>query len=355
MTMTTTPTDTRPAASENTHMRAVTQDAYGTSDVLRVEVVERPTIASDEVLIEVHAAGVDRGTEHLMTGEPYLIRLLGYGLLKPKQPVPGLDVAGVVVQVGQAVMRFAVGDEVFGIANGAFAEFAAAKQDKLSHKPRSVSFEAAAVSAVSGITALQALTDVGKVEAGQRVLVIGASGGVGTFAVQLATALGATVDGVAGTRNLELVRSLGAEHVFDHTQSDIADIGKRYDLVIDTGGLNPIRNLRKLLSENGTLVIVGGEDGNRFTGGISRQLRAVMLSPFVNQRLAMFMSTEHHSFIDRLGNHLESGAVVPAISGRFDLVDTAQALHLFETGQASGKSVINIATSVSERGAGERS
>jgi NADPH:quinone reductase-like Zn-dependent oxidoreductase len=336
------PTTHNKEAQPSPQVLAITQDRYGSCDVLQFGLVDRPTIAADEVLIEVRGAGVDRGTEHLMTGTPYLIRLLGYGLFKPKQQVLGFDVAGTVVEVGSAVVRFGVGDEVFGIAKGAFAEYAAAKQDKLAMKPSNISFESAAVSAVSGITALQALTDVGKVEAGQRVLIVGASGGVGSFAVQLAKALGAKVDGVASAPNLELVRSLGADHAFDHRQTDLVDIEERYDLVLDVGGRNPIRKLRKVLAKRGTLVIVGGENGNRFTGGISRQLRAVMLSPFIAQRLTMFISTEHHSFIDRLAEYLKSGTVVPAISGRFDLVDTAEAIRLYETGEASGKSVINI-------------
>ncbi len=324
------------------HMRAVTQDRYGSSDVLSVSSIERPSIATDEVLIGVRAAGVDRGTEHLMTGTPYLIRLLGYGFLKPKQRVPGLDVAGTVVAVGTAVTRFRVGDEVFGIATGSFAEYAAAKEDKLVLKPTTVSFEAAAASSVSGITALHALTNVGRLEAGHRVLVVGASGGVGTFAVQLAKTFGATVDGVAGTRNVDLVRSLGADHVYDHSHSTLADITDRYDLVIDIGGRNPVRKLRRVLTKRGTLVIVGGEDGNRFTGGTSRQLRALMWSPFVAQRLTTFMSPEHHSLIERLAEHLASGAVTPAIHGRFELADAADALRLFETGEASGKSVLTM-------------
>ncbi|MCA9823350.1 MAG: NAD(P)-dependent alcohol dehydrogenase [Dehalococcoidia bacterium] len=323
-------------------MRAVTQDRYGSSDVLQVGMVERPDIATDEVLIEVHAAGVDRGTEHLMTGKPYLIRLLGFGFRRPKQRVLGSDVAGTVIEIGSAVTRFKVGDEVFGVAEGSFAEYAAAKQEKLALKPSGVSFEAAAVTAVSGITALQALTDVGKVKPGQRVLVIGASGGVGTFAVQLARTLGATVDGVAGARNLELVRSLGAEHVYDHRQTALADITERYDLVLDIGGQNPLRSLRGVLAERGTLVIVGGEDGDRFTGGIGRQLRAMILSPFVAHRLTAFISKVHQSSIEQLAGHLASGSVIPAIAGRFDLAETAQAIRLFEIGKASGKSVINV-------------
>ncbi len=214
----TTPTDTLPAT-----MRAIVQRSYGSADQLELAIVDRPAIAADEVLIEVHAAGVDRGVWHLMTGSPYLIRIAGFGLTKPKQPIQGLDVAGRVVAVGSDVTRFSPGDEVFGIASGSFAEYAAAKEDKLARKPSTATFEQAAASAISGITALQALTDVGKVQAGQHVLVIGASGGVGTFAVQLAKALGAQVTGVASTAKLDLVRSLGADHVVDYTSEDATD------------------------------------------------------------------------------------------------------------------------------------
>ncbi len=323
-------------------MQAVVQRAYGGADVLTVDTIERPAIGADQVLIEVHAAGVDRGTWHLMTGMPYLVRLAGYGLTKPKQPVPGLDVAGRVVDVGSAATRFEIGDEVFGIADGSFAEYAAASEDKLAHKPANVDFAEAAASAVSGITALQALTDVGQVEAGQRVLVIGASGGVGTFAVQLAKALGATVDGVAGTDNVEMVRSLGADHVIDHRQEDLTATDRRYDLVLDIGGRNSLSRLRRLLTPNGTLVIVGGEGGNRITGGVGRQVRAMLLSPFIGQRLTTFMSTEHHSFMDRLAEHLSSGAIVPTIGARFELADAPEAMRRMEAGRTGGKSVITV-------------
>jgi NADPH:quinone reductase-like Zn-dependent oxidoreductase len=323
-------------------MRAITQDRYGNSSVLTVANVDRPEIGSEQVLVEVVAAGIDRGTEHLMTGQPYLVRLAGYGLTKPKNPVPGLDVAGRVIAIGAAVTRFAVGDEVFGIANGSLAEFASADEDKLALKPSNISFEQASVSAVSGITALQSLTDVGGLEPGQTVLIIGASGGVGTFALQLAKALGGHVDGVAGKRNLELVRSLGAERVIDHQETRIADIDHEYDLVLDIGGRNSVHDLRKVVSKKGTLVIVGGENGNRITGGIGRQLLAMLLSPFVAQRLATFISKEHYSSMERLGTHLESGEVTPSIGARFDLDDTADAMRLMETGQLSGKTVIAI-------------
>jgi NADPH:quinone reductase-like Zn-dependent oxidoreductase len=333
---------TEPTATEAMTMRAVTQHQYGDSSVLRLDEVDVPSIEPNEVLIEVRAAAVDRGTEHLMTGRPWLVRLAGFGLLRPKQPVLGLDVAGVVRAVGDEVTRFAVGDEVFGIASGSFAEFTAASEAKLAKKPSDVTFEQAAASAVSGITALQALTDVGHLEPGQRVLVIGASGGVGTFAVQLARAVGGVVDGVAGTRNLPLVASLGAEHVFDHRTTAITDIPERYDLVLDIGGRNAIRELRRLLTPTGTLVFVGGENGNRVTGGVGRQLRAAVLSPFVSQRLTMFLSTEHHSYMERLAAHLDSGDVVPSIGARFPLEQAIDAVRQLESGRASGKTVIHV-------------
>ncbi len=323
-------------------MRAIIQTRYGTSEVLSVGTVERPAPSPDEVLIDVRAAAVDRGTCHLMTGTPYLIRLAGYGITKPKNPIPGLDVAGRVIAVGTNVTRFAPGDDVFGIANGSLAEFAVANEEKLSAKPANVSFEEAAASAVSGITALQALTDVGQVKPGQHVLIVGASGGVGSFAVQLAKALGAEVSAVASTRNLNLVRSLGADHAIDYTRHDFTLSDHRYDLILDIGGRNSVSRLRSVLTSTGTLVIVGGEGGNRITGGIGRQLRAVMLSPFVSQRLTMFISTEHHSYIDRLASFLQEGTVVPAIGACLPLERAATAIAKLEAGQASGKTVIVI-------------
>jgi len=251
------PTDTSLAST----MHAVTQRVYGSSAALATELIDRPRIANDEVLIEVEAAGLDRGVWHIMTGRPYLIRIMGYGFTKPKNPVLGLDVAGRIIEIGTDVTRFAVGDEVFGIAKGSFAEFAAAKQSRLVHKPTNVTFEQAAVSAVSGITALQALTTVGHLESGQHVLVIGASGGVGSFAVQLAKTLEATVTGVASGPKLAAVRALGADHVIDYTRCEIDDGGRHYDLIIDIGGRNKVSRLRRALTSTGTLVMVGGEGG----------------------------------------------------------------------------------------------
>lgn len=323
-------------------MRAVTQATYGSSEVLEFGTREVPSIKADEVLIEVVAAGIDRGVWHLMTGLPYLVRLAGYGVLKPKNPVLGMDAAGRVVKVGADVTRFVVGDEVFGFANGSFAEFASAKACKLAHKPANISFEQVAVSAVSGVTALQALTTVGQMQAGQHVLVIGANGGVGSFAVQLAKALGATVTGVASTAALDDVRRLGADHVIDYTTQDFVGLDHRFDLIIDTGGRNSLARLRTALTTKGTLVIVGGEDGNRFTGGIGRQLRGALTSPFIEQQLKFFICEESFESVNELGEYMAEGAVVPSISRRFPLEDVPVALAAMEAGMLSAKSVVTV-------------
>ncbi|HEY9409754.1 MAG TPA: NAD(P)-dependent alcohol dehydrogenase, partial [Jiangellaceae bacterium] len=219
-------------------MRAIVQSRYGGAGDLHLDHIDVPEVADSEVLVRVHAAGLDRGTWHLMTGKPYVMRIAGMGFKGPKDRVPGRDLAGVVEAVGSAVTKFAIGDEVYGIGRGAFAEHAVAPEDKLAHKPTRLSFEQAAVVPISAGTALQALTDEGHLEAGQSVLVIGASGGVGSYAVQLAKALGAEVTGVAGTEKLDLVRSLGADHVIDYTHADFADGTSRYDLILDIAG-NP--------------------------------------------------------------------------------------------------------------------
>jgi NADPH:quinone reductase-like Zn-dependent oxidoreductase len=278
-----------------------------------------------------------------MTGQPYLVRL-GFGLRRPKQPIPGLDVAGRVVAVGAASTRFRVGDEVMGIATGAYAEYAVAKEAKLAHKPERLSFADAAVVAISGGTALQALTDQGHVAPGERVLVLGASGGVGSYVVQLAVALGARVTGVASAAKADLVRDLGAERVIDYRSEDFAADGPVYDLIIDVGGRNPIRRLRKALTPDGRLVIVGGEDGNRLTGGIGQQLRGALMSPFIKQRLAFFLSKEALEYIEPLAEHLASGAVTPAIGQRFTLEEVPAAIAAMEVGTLTGKAVITVKT-----------
>lgn len=321
-------------------MRAIVQDAYGTADVLRLAQVAKPRIGEDEVLVEVRAAGLDRGTWHSMTGRPYLMRILGFGFRGPKNAVPGLDVAGTVAAVGSAVTRFEIGDEVFGISRGSFAEYAAVREDKLSRKPANLTFEEAAVVPISAGTALQALTDVGRIRPGQRVLVIGASGGVGSYAVQLAKAFEAEVTAVCSTAKLDLVRSLGADHVVDYTRQDFADGTTRYDLVLDIGGNSSLTRLRRALTSTGTLVIVGGEEGGRWTGGFGRTLRAPLLSPFVRQRLAMLASKERASDQERLVPLLESGAVTPSIDRSYPLDQVPEALRHLEAGDVRGKVVI---------------
>jgi len=318
-------------------MRAILQDAYGSADVLRLAEVHRPDVAVNEVLVEVRAAGVDRGTGHLLAGQPYLMRIIGFGFSRPKQRVPGLDVAGTVVAVGSGVTRFRLGDEVFGIGRGSFAEYTAAREDKLVHKPAGISFEQAAVVAVSGLAAIQGLR-AGRVHAGQKVLIIGASGGVGTYAVQLAKAFGAEVTGVCSTAKVDLVRSIGADHVIDYTTEDFADGVKCYDLILDIGGNSPLSRLRRALSPKGTLVIVGGE-GAKWTG-VGRQLRAVALSPFVNQRLTFFVSKHRQADLETLGRFVEAGQVTPMVDTVYPLAEVPDAIRHLETGQARGKIAI---------------
>jgi NADPH:quinone reductase-like Zn-dependent oxidoreductase len=322
-------------------MRAIVQDRYGTVDQWRLAQTTTPDIAPNEVLVKVRAVGLDRGTWHLMTGRAYLIRLLGFGLLRPKHRVPGLDMAGVVVAVGADVTRFKAGDEVFGISRGSFAEYAAAREEKLAHKPTNLSFTQAAVVPISGSTALQAVR-AAHVEAGQQVLVIGASGGVGTYAVQLAKAAGAQVTGVCSTSKIDLVRSLGADRVIDYTQSDFADGSQRYDVIIDIGGNSRLARLRRALTPTGTLVIVGGEQGGSVTGGFGRQLRAPVVSLFVSQRLAMLASKEHHSYLDALRPLIETGEVTPALDRTYPLPDAPDAMRRLEAGHARAKIAITI-------------
>lgn len=323
-------------------MRAIGQDRYGDADTLHNERIALPEINAREVLVHVHAAGLDRGTWHLMTGKPYLMRIAGMGLRGPKDRVPGRDLAGTVEATGSEVTRFAVGDEVYGVGRGSFAEYAVAREDKLARKPVNLSFERAAVVPISAGTALQALTDQGRLEGGQTVLVIGASGGVGSYAVQLAKALGAEVTGVAGTAKLDLVRSLGADHVIDYTHDDWADGTRHYDLVLDIAGNPGVSRLRRALTPTGTAVLVGGEDGGSLTGGMNRQLRALLLSPFVGQRFAMLVAKERASDLDRLADFLEDGTVTPTVDGTYPLDRVPEAMRRLAAGQVRGKVAITL-------------
>jgi NADPH:quinone reductase-like Zn-dependent oxidoreductase len=277
-----------------------------------------------------------------MTGLPYPIRLAGYGLRKPKTPVPGADLAGVVEAVGNHVTRFQPGDAVFGIGKGTFAGYARAPEDKLASKPANLTFEQAAVVAISGLPALQALRDHGRVEPGQKVLIIGASGGVGTYAVQLAKAFGAHVTGVCSTTKVDLVRSLGADHVIDYTRDDFAEGEQRYDVILDIGGNASLSRLRRALAPKGTLVIVGGEAGGRWLGGNDRQLRALLLSRFVGQKLTTFISKENHQDLLVLTELIEAGKVTPVTDRTYPLSEAPQAIRYVEEGHARGKVVITV-------------
>ena len=321
-------------------MRAIVQDAYGSADRLRLSKIGKPVITPGEVLVQVRAAGVDRGTCHLMRGEPYLMRILGFGFRRPKNRVPGLDVAGTVAAVGADVTRFQAGDEVLGIARGSFAEYAAAREDQLVAKPAGLSFEEAAVVAVSGLAALKGLC-TGRIAAGQKVLIIGASGGVGTYAVQLAKAFGAIVSGVASTAKVGLVRSLGADQVIDYTKEDFADSPQHYDLILDIGGNSGLSRLRRALTPKGTLVIAGGE--GRWTG-IGRQLRALALSPVVSQRLTMYVSTttKRQGDLEALLQQIEVGHLTPIVGQTYPLPEVPEAIRHLESGRAQGKIAITI-------------
>lgn len=333
-----------PRPTEAKTMRSVQQRRFCTDAgaVLSVETTAVPTPAADEVLIRVHAAGVDRGVWHLMAGLPYAVRAAGFGVRAPKTPTPGLDLSGTIVSIGADVDAFDVGDEVYGIGVGAYAEYAVAKASKLAPKPASIDHEHAAAVAISGLTALQAVRDQARVEPGHRVLVIGASGGVGSYAVQVAKAYGADVTGVASTAKLDLVRDLGADHVIDYTAGDFTDGPLRYDAIIDIGGNRRLRDLRRILADDGTLVIVGGEGGGKWLGGTDRQLRAMALSPFVSQRLGTFISSENGDDLLELNSLMEAGRVTPAVDRAFGLDDVVDAMEHLTAGRARGKVVLSI-------------
>jgi NADPH:quinone reductase-like Zn-dependent oxidoreductase len=321
-------------------MRAIVQDRYGSADVLRLDRIARPTAGAGQVLLRVHAAGLDRGTWHLMVGKPYAVRPV-IGLRKPRNPVAGKDVAGTVVEVGAGVTRFAVGDEVFGIGIGTFADYAVAREDRLARKPATLSFAQAAVVPVSGITALRAVNTVGKVRPGQKVLILGASGGVGSYAVQLAKAAGAEVTGVASTAKLDLVRSLGADHVLDYTRDDFADGTRQYDVIVDIAGNPALSRLRRALTPTGTVALVGGEDAGKLTG-MGRQLRGAALSPFVRQRLVMVTPQERASYIEELAALIEEGKVTPSVDRTYPLERAPEAMRHMEDGKVRGKVAITV-------------
>ncbi len=325
-------------------MHAIVHTAYGTSPeaVLVLEEVNKPAMTDDQVLVRVRAASVDRGTWHIMAGLPYPIRVAGFGLRKPKHLNPGRSLAGTVEAVGAHVTGFQPGDEVFGVCDGSFAEYVSIRTDKLAPKPTSLSFDEAAAVPISGLAAIQAVRDHGKVQAGQKVLIIGASGGVGAFAVQIAKAYGGDVTGVCSSAKVDMVRALGADHVIDYTREDFADGQHRYDVILDIGGNSRLSRLRHTLTPKGTLVIVGGETKGRWLGGTDRQLRAQLLSVFVSQKLGTFISSENGADLVALRDLIQSGKVKPVVDRVYPLADVATAIRDLVDGNVGGKIVIGV-------------
>ena len=325
-------------------MKAIVQDRYGGPEMLEFRDIDQPVPKDNEVLVKVRAAGVHRGDWHVMTGLPYMIRLVvpTLGPRAPKVPVLGMDVAGRVEAVGKDVTRFQPGDEVFGWTDGSFAEYAIAPEDHLAAKPAGLSFEEAAVVPISGLAALQAVRDVGEVQAGQQVLVIGAAGAVGWFAVQLAKAFGAQVTGVASTSQLELVGSVGADEVIDYTREDVTDGTRQWELIVDTGGRRTLAQLRRALTPTGTLVIVGGEGGGRWLGGFLRNLRAPLLSRFIGQRLRMLSSKPNQEDLQVLRELIEAGKLRPLVGRTYPLGEVPEAMRALEAGKTRGKIVITV-------------
>ena len=330
----------RPETPHAATMAAIVQDGYGEAEqVLRLGECPRPEPGPGEVLVRVRAAGVDRGTWHVVTGRPAAIRLVT-GVRRPRNPVPGMDVAGTVEAAGEGVGTFAVGDEVFGASSGSYAEYALASAAKLAHRPASLTAVQAAAMPVSGCTALQAVRDRGKVRAGDSVLILGASGGVGTFAVRIAAILGAHVTGVCSEPKAGLVRSLGAGEVLTYPG---AELGRgRYDVIVDIGGNRPLGELRRALTPRGTLVITGGETGGRWLGGVDRQLRAMALSPFTAQTLGTFVAVPRAADLAHLAELAESGQLTSAVDRTFELAEAAAAIRYLAEGRARGKVVLSV-------------
>ncbi|MDJ0924648.1 MAG: NAD(P)-dependent alcohol dehydrogenase [Acidimicrobiia bacterium] len=322
-------------------MKAIIHEAFGApSDVLRLDDIDVPAIGADEVLVRLRATAVAKGDWLISRGFPYIARPT-YGIRSPKHRVAGLEFAGVVEAVGSAVTGFTPGDEVVGWGNGALAEYVAVAQSQLVSKSSDIGFEAAAALPMSGFAALQAVRDRAEVNEGDRVLVIGASGGVGSFAVQIAKADGAEVTGVASTRNLELVRQLGADHVIDYTTEGIGDEARRFDVIIDIAGNRPLGELRRALEPKGTLVIVGGS-GGQVTMGFGRTIRALLLSPFIGQRLRALISKPNTADLETLVGMVETGALTPQVAATYPLAEAAAAIDLVGEGRSRGKTVVSV-------------
>lgn len=325
-------------------MRAIVYHDYGSPDVLKCEEIEKPTPGDDEVLIRVRAASVNPLDWHFMRGAPYMIRIMT-GLRRPKTPRLGVDLAGHVEAVGRNVTQFQPGDEVFGARlGGAFAEYVCADENSLAFKPANLTFEQAAAVPTAALTALQALRDKGRIQPGQRVLINGAAGGVGTFAVQVAKSFGANVTGVCSTRNVDLVRSIGADHVIDYTREDFTQGGRRYDVIFDCVANHSLSACRRVMSPGGAYILVGGTGGGRWIGPLARGLKAVLLSRFVTQKLVMFLTSSNKEDLVSLKELAESKRVTPVIDRTYPLSEVPEAIRYLEEGHARGKVVIALWT-----------
>jgi NADPH:quinone reductase-like Zn-dependent oxidoreductase len=322
-------------------MQAIVQENYGSGDALELREIERPAIGEHQVLVRVRAAGVNPADWAVMSGLPYIARPV-YGLRRPKVGVRGTDVAGYVAAVGSGVTRFKLGDEVFGASTGSYAEYAAASEDELAPKPANLTFEQAATVPMAGLVALQAIRDQGQVHAGQTVLINGASGGIGTFAVQIAKALGAEVTAVASTRNLELLRSVGADHVIDYTKEDFTTSGMRYDVILDNVSNHSLSHLRRALTPTGVLIPNGGNFGNRWFASAGRLIRGTVLFRFGTQRLGRFLVSTNHADLVALKELIEAGKVTPVLDRTYPLSSAAQAIDHVGTGHAQGKTAITV-------------
>ncbi len=332
---------TKHAMVQETTMKAITQNEYGAQDVLSLDEIERPTVGDDEVLVRVRAASPNPLDWHYLTGTPYFLRLFA-GLRRPKRTTQGNDLAGEVEAVGKSVTRFTPGDEVFGWRNGgAFAEYAAVREEHLARIPDGLTVEEAAVIPVAAFTALQGLRDVGQLKRGHKVLINGASGGVGTFAVQIAKAFGAEVTGVCSTRNVDLVKSIGADTVVDYTREDFTQTDERYDLIFDIAGNRPLTTSRGLLNSKGIYVLVGGPKG-RWLGPMAMLARARVISMFVSQKMVSMLSKENQEDLQVLKGLIEGGDVTPVVSARYPLNEAPEALRQIGAGHTRGKIVITI-------------
>jgi len=333
-----------PIETGEPHMKAVVYTNYGSPDVLEIRDVKKPVPNDDQVLIKVRAASINPLDWHFIEGTPYIMRM-GIGLRKPKDPRLGVDMAGEVEAVGKNVTQFKPGDEVFGARTGAFAEYVCVRADKaVVLKPANVTFEQAASVSIAGLTALQGLRDAGRLQPGQKVLINGASGGVGTFAIQIAKTLAADVTGVCSTRNLELVRSLGADHVIDYTKEDFTKSNQRYDVILDNVGTQPLLGFRHVLTPNGIYVMIGGGGPNdgKWIGPMARPIKAMVMSPFISQKMGMMMARQSKDDLKILADLMQSGKVKPVIDKTYPLSQIAEAIRYLEAGHARGKVIITM-------------